>query len=156
MTEHLRLIEKQLLHLEKMYSYLEYSLRRIKPLMPITDWKALSPEQHEMLAAFRIRFSDFQELMGKVMRAVAIEEEVNVDRFGSVLAYMEKLEVLDSAERWKILRELRNSINHIYEDDLGALTEFFTELAEATPVLLDYCRRLRTSCHEAYGFPIKA
>lgn len=54
------------------------------------------------------------------MRAVAIEEEVDVDRFGSVLAYMEKLGVLDSAERWKIFRELRNSINHLHEQAVRA------------------------------------
>jgi hypothetical protein len=51
---------------------------------------------------------------------------------------MEKLGVIDSAERWKILRELRNSLNHLYEDDLVPLTEFFAELAAATPALLDY------------------
>lgn len=51
MTEHLRPIERQLLHLDKMRGYLEYSHRRIAPLMPIAEWTALSPEQHEMLAA---------------------------------------------------------------------------------------------------------
>ena len=151
MTEHLQLIERHLLHLDKMRGYLEYSHRRVAPLMPIADWTALSPAEHEMLAAFRVRFSEFQEQMGKAMRAVAIEEEVDVDRFGSVLAYMEKLGVLDSAEHWKILRELRNSINHLYEDDLVALTEFFAELADATPALLGYYQRLRAVCRDAYG-----
>ena len=61
------------------------------------------------------------------MRAVAIEEEVEAERFGSVLAFMEKLGVLESAERWKLIRELRNAINHEYEEDADRLTQFFTE-----------------------------
>ncbi|WP_274521506.1 hypothetical protein [Ectothiorhodospira lacustris] len=37
----------------------------------------LTQENHETLAAFRVRFSDFQEHLGKTMRAVAIEEDLN-------------------------------------------------------------------------------
>ena len=46
------------------------------------------------------------------MRAVASEEEIEVERFGAVLAFMEKIGVLESAERWKIIREIRNAISH--------------------------------------------
>ena len=92
--------------------------------MPISNWRALSLEQHETLAAFRVRFSEFQEHLGKTMRAVAIEEEIEVERFGSVLAFMEKLGVLESTERWKIIRELRNAVNHEYEEDADRLTQF--------------------------------
>lgn len=112
MTEHLRLIARQLGNLQRMCEYLAYSTQRVQRILPINDWRALSLEQHETLAAFRVRFSEFQEHLGKTMRAVAIEEEVEVERFGSVLAFMEKLGVLDSTERWKIVRELRNAVNH--------------------------------------------
>ena len=63
MTEHLRLIARQLGHLQRMREYLAYSTQRV------------SLEQHETLAAFRVRFSEFQEHLGKTMRAVAIEEQ---------------------------------------------------------------------------------
>lgn len=105
MTEHLRLIGRQLAHLQRMREYLAYSTRRVQRILPITNWQALSFEHHETLAAFRVRFSEFQEHLGKTMRAVAIEEEVEVERFGSVLAFMEKLAVLDSTESWKLIRE---------------------------------------------------
>jgi hypothetical protein len=89
MTEHLRLIARQLGHLQRMREYLAYSTQRVQRILPINNWRALDLEQHETLAAFRVRFSEFQEHLGKTMRAVAIEEEVEVERFGSVLAYME-------------------------------------------------------------------
>ena len=151
MTEHLRLIARQLDHLQRMRGYLAYSAERCQAIFPVTNWQSLGFEQHEILAAFRVRFSEFQEHLGKTMRAVAIEEEVSVERFGSVLAFMEKLGVLESVERWKILRELRNAVNHEYEEDPTRLTRFFTEMLGATPELWATHERLVAFCHAAYG-----
>lgn len=151
MTEHLRLIKERLLHLQKMKNYLVYSHQRVTRFLPVIDWKLLEPEQHEALAAFRVRFSEFQEHLGKVMRALAIEEEVDVERFGTVLAFMEKIGVLDSSENWKLMRELRNAVNHEYEENTERLNDFFTALVDATPVLLSYFDRLTQFCVDTYG-----
>ena len=48
--------------------------------MKLKDWVALSPDQHESLAACRVRLGELQEHLGKTMRAVAIEEEQDVER----------------------------------------------------------------------------
>lgn len=150
MTEHLRLIAKQLSHLKRMREYLNYSAQRVRRILPITNWQALSLEQHESLAAFRVRFSEFQEHLGKTMRAVAIEEEVEVERFGSVLAFMEKLGLIETAERWKLIREPRNAVNHEYEENPERLTQFFAEALKATPELFEYFQRLLNFCADAY------
>jgi hypothetical protein len=107
-----------------MREYLAYSTQRVQHILPINDLRALHLAQHETLAASRVRFSEFQVHLGKTMRAVAIEKEVEVERFGSVLAYMEKLGVLESTERWKTIRKLRNTVNHEYEEDADRLTQF--------------------------------
>lgn len=151
MTEHLRLLAKQLTHLEQMRKYLEYSEQRVQRILPITNWQDLSFEQHETLAAFRVRFSEFQEHLGKSMRAIAIEEEVKAERFGAVLAFMEKLGLIETTERWKLIRELRNAINHEYEEDAERLAQFFWETLQATPELFDYFQRLLTFCADTYG-----
>lgn len=151
MTEHLNLISKQLTHLLRMREYLEYSFTRCNDIFPISNWKTPNLEKHEKLAAFRVRFSEFQEHLGKTMRALAIEEEIDVDRFGSVLAFMEKVDVLESAERWKIIREIRNAINHEYEEDEAKLTQFFKEMLKVTPELFDIHLKLVHFCQEAYG-----
>lgn len=62
MTEHQRLIA---LHLERMRQYLEFSYQRTASLMPVKDWSAFTLFQNETLAAFRVRFSEFQEHLGK-------------------------------------------------------------------------------------------
>lgn len=151
MSEHVVLIRKKIDHLNRMQGYLGYSLAQTQPLIPIVDWLALTPDQHETLAAFRVRFSEFQEQLGKTMRAIAREEEQDTEPFSSVLLYMEKLGILDSVEQWKLLRELRNAVNHEYEENSERLSEFFQELVQSTPILFQYFYRLVKFCHDTYG-----
>ena len=73
MTDHLNLIRIKLQHLSRMSEYLAYSLSQVESVLKLKDWAALSPDQHESLAAFRVRLGEFQEHLGKTMRAVAIE-----------------------------------------------------------------------------------
>ncbi len=42
MTEHVRLIASRLTHLKQMRKYLEYSAQRVRNILPITNWQALS------------------------------------------------------------------------------------------------------------------
>ena len=151
MTENLHLMARQLNHLQRMRQYLEHSYERCNGVFPVTNWQEMSMEQHEILAAFRVRFSEFQEHLGKAMRAVAIEEEVDSERFGSVLAFMEKLGVLESVDRWKIIREIRHSVNHEYEEDVVRLTQFFSAMFKATPELFACHDKLVGFCNDAYG-----
>lgn len=152
MSETIALIRRKLEHLERMRGFLEFSATKLGRLLPRLEagLGALPQEDHETLAAFRIRFSEFQEHLGKAMRAVAIEEEIDVDRFGSVLAYMERLGILDATDRWKEIRELRNSINHEYEEDATKIHRFFQALAAAVPEVLDWHDRLKAFCAREY------
>ena len=150
MTENLQIIQTKLVHLERMQAYLRYSLSQVAKILPLQDWTLLTPDQHESLAAFRVRFSEFQEHIGKTMRAVAVEEEQDVERFGAVLAFMERLEVLDTVAHWKAIRELRNAVNHDYADDSIRLVEFFGLLMVESPVLFGYLSRLKEFCAKNY------
>ena len=151
MSEHIVLIRKKLDHLARMRDYLRYSIGQVQALLPIADWQALQPDQHETLAAFRIRFSEYQEHMGKTMKAIAVEEEKPSEPFTAVLLYMEKLGCIDSVDRWKDIRELRNAVNHEYEDDLSVLHEFFAQMVQASPELLRWHEQLTAFCDATYA-----
>jgi hypothetical protein len=150
MTENLQIIQTKLVHLERMQAYLGYSLSQVAKILPLQDWTLLTPDQHESLAAFRVRFSEFQEHIGKTMRAVAVEEEQDLERFCAVLAFMERLEVLDTVAHWKAIRELHNAVNHDYADDSIRLAEFFDLLMAEVPVLFGYLSRLKEFCARNY------
>jgi len=150
MTDHVALIWKKVDHLARMRRYLQYSIGQVECLLPIADWRALQQDQHEALAAFRIRFSEFQEHMGKTMKAIAREEEKPSEPFTAVLLFMEKLGCIDSVESWKAIRELRNAVNHEYEDDPLVLHEFFEQMVLSAPDLLAWHDRLAAFCGSTY------
>lgn len=145
------LIWKKLDHLARMREYLLYSQEQISKLLPIQDWARLQPDQHESLAAFRVRFSEFQEHMGKTMKAIALKEEKPSEPFTAVLLYMEKLGCLDSVERWKEIRELRNSVDHEYEEDPQVLYDFFEAMLASGPELLRWHDQLLGFCSKTYS-----
>lgn len=153
MSANVQLIWKKIEHLRRMRIYLDYSLEQTMLLMPITDWHQLTPAQHESLAAFRVRFSEFQEHLGKIMRAIAREEEQSTDPFSFVLLYMEKLGILDAVERWKLIRELRNAVNHEYEENEQRLSEFFLALTQAAPELYTWFDHTISFCESSYPYP---
>lgn len=137
-----------------MRNYLAYSLGQAQSVLPIKSWVDLTPENHESLAAFRVRFSDYQEKLGKTMRAIAIEEEQQTEPYGAVLAYMEKLGIIGSVQIWKEIRELRNAVNHEYDENPEKVASFFEELAKSTPILLAWHTQLEKFCAENYGLSI--
>ena len=64
---------------------------------------------------------------------------------------MEKLGIIDSAQSWKELRELRNAVNHEYEENPRRLSLFFSELVQAAPILMDWHQRLADFCQRNYS-----
>lgn len=149
-TAHQKLLQKKLAHLQRMRGYLEFSLAQMQQLPKKLDFDALTDEMHETLAAFRVRFSEYQEHLGKTMATVAREENQDTSTFTTVLVYMEKLGIISSAMEWKLVRELRNSINHEYEEDSARLNVFFTSLQENSPVLFAWHNQLIIFCTKQY------
>ena len=62
----------------------------------------------------------------------------------------EKLEIIDTVERWKTIRELRNAVNHEYEENVERLSEFFAELTKVAPELFMFHDRLLKFCETTY------
>jgi hypothetical protein len=66
---------------------------------------------------------------------------------------MEKIGCLDSVERWKEIRELRNAGNHEYQDDPEALRTFFSCMLDRSPDLLRWLDLLVQFCRRTYPEP---
>ncbi len=49
---------------------------------------------------------------------------MDVTWFGGVLAEIKQIKVLDWAARWPVLREIRNAINHGYEENSNRRSQF--------------------------------
>lgn len=152
MTPHRELIAGKLRHMRRMREYLAHSHGNLlthgivgKPV------GALTLQESEILAAFRMRFSEFQEHLGKLLRAIAQEEEVEITGFSDVLAFAEKAEILASADDWKKARDVRNQINHEYEENERVLAPLIAEMANCVPTLFLIQDRAVVYCTDRLG-----
>jgi len=89
----------------------------------IESWKDLSaeilrdPEKVETIDSFIFRFSKLQDSMDQKLFPATLEflgEEVRKLPFIDILNKLEQLELVESAEKWKELRELTNLLTHTY------------------------------------------
>jgi len=147
MTPHRELISGKLRHMGRMREYLAHSHGNLlahgivgKPVASLTL------DESEILAAFRMRFSEYQEHLGKLLRAIAQEEEVEITGFSDVLAFAEKAEIVANADDWKKARDVRNQINHEYEENERILTPLIAEMANCVPTLFAIHDKAATYC----------
>lgn len=100
----------------------------------------------DSLAALNERFAKLQDTCAAVMRHAAILAGEKTDTFLGVLAFYEKVGVVDSMEAWQRLRMLRNMASHDYETSYDEIAEHFNALHSSIPQLIctgiklvDYC-----------------
>ncbi len=106
-------------------------------------------ELFETLAAMNERFGKLQDTLGAAMRhAIPLAGESG-ETFLKVLAFYEKIGVLESAVDWQLCRATRNLAAHVYETDYAAIAEHFNTLHDLTPRLYMTAVRFIEYCHEA-------
>ncbi|WP_022947227.1 hypothetical protein [Methylohalobius crimeensis] len=105
------------------------------------------PALFESLAAINERFAKLQDTLGAAMRHAYLLSGESGSTFLKVLAFFEKMGVINSIESWQLYRTTRNLAAHDYEIDYAAIAEHFNALYELEPALyrdawrfVDYCR----------------
>jgi hypothetical protein len=103
----------------------------------------------QALAAFNERFSKMQDTMAAAMRHSALLMGEATTPFLRVLAFFEKLRVIDSVESWQLCRAARNLGAHDYETNYDLIAEHFNELHALQPVLIPAAERLLELCAQS-------
>lgn len=142
------MIAGKIAQIERMRRYLAYSSGRMHEQgIADKDMQELSDADAEILAAFRARFSEYQEHLGKLLKSIALEEGVQVVGMSDVLAFAEKAGIVDSEHDWKESRDVRNAINHNYEENAEMLSVLVTRMLSLVESLMriegraaHYCR----------------
>ncbi|NOR80574.1 MAG: hypothetical protein GQ529_07025 [Methyloprofundus sp.] len=71
------------------------------------------------------RFAKLQDSIGeRLFKAILLflEEDIANKPFIDILNRLEKLEILNSVEEWRSLRDIRNTLTHTYDDDPEEMT----------------------------------
>lgn len=134
MTEKQNLLAQQWQKLEKAQAHLDYSYQKVKSLSD--DVQSLDDESLEVWESFAIRFARVVDmyLMRYLRTRILLEDPGFSGSLRDYVNFAEKLKLIDSADVWMGLRELRNVVAHDYsEKDLGKL---YAQLREQCPILL--------------------
>jgi hypothetical protein len=103
----------------------------------------------ESLAAINERFAKLQDTLGAAMRHAALLAGERGDTFLKVLAFYEKVGVLDSVAAWQLCRTTRNLAAHDYETAYAGIAEHFNSLHALIPILYGDAARFLVYCQDA-------
>lgn len=109
----------------------------------------LSMADGQVLAAFRMRFSEYQEQLGKMLLSLAREEDIEIKGASSIAAFAEKFAFIESENDWHRIREIRNGINHDYEEEHVA--ELTIAMRDEVSTLINILAPIVIFCHETYA-----
>jgi uncharacterized protein with HEPN domain len=135
--------------LDRLGQYLLFSLQEAERHGVIgVDSKSLSLSGGNILAAFRMRFSEFQEQLGKLLRSIAIQEDIEIKGGASIAAFAERFEFMRESD-WNRLREIRNSLNHDYDGD--EVSRITIDMQQYVPVMMKSMEPVKVFCLVTYG-----
>ena len=138
------MLEQQLLAMAQMEALLKWSLDRCQPI-PMTAGQKPAQEDLGKFESLTARFARFNDIL--LLKIFRLIDAIDLDDAGTVrdrINRAEKKGLIEDAQRFIEIRELRNSIAHEYQPE--ALNVIFTETLQATPALLDVAERVRKYC----------
>lgn len=108
------------------FTRIDALLPELKSYIPFSEEDFADTEKIKTIDAFIYRFTKVQDRMGEKFFSLVLQ---NLYEFKSnmalidVLNRLEKLELLDSADKWIEFRKLRNTLTHEYPDNEDEIME---------------------------------
>ena len=122
----------------------------------IRSWGNLTPEIFEnnekrrAVDSFIFRFTKIQDLIGEKLFKEILDKVGEFRRnmsFTDILDKAEKLEIIDSADKWSNFRELRNSLSHEYPSneaeiikDIKLALDYFMDISRTYENITKYIK----------------
>ena len=122
----------------------------------ILSWDNLTPEIFEnnekrrAVDSFIFRFTKIQDLIGEKLFKEILDKVGEFRRnmsFTDILDKAEKLEIIDSADKWSNFRELRNSLSHEYPSneaeiikDIKLALDYFMDISRTYENISKYIK----------------
>lgn len=119
---------------------MQYARDSLKNIFPIDtkSFKELSPEQVSRTDQLIYRFSQLQDTIGNKLFPLILEglgEYTPNMPFIDNLNTLEKLSIIEGAEQWLGLREIRNLVTHEYSGNEQEMVDALNELYQQAQVL---------------------
>ena len=140
LKSYLSIADKHLLRLKS-------SLKALQATIPIDTekYRALSEQEISFIDQMSYRFGKLQDVTGSLLRVMLIilGEDIENAPFIDVLNRTEKLGIIDDAQEWIMLRELRNILTHEYSDNDDEIAKGINKLFEISKRLCEIYEKIK-------------
>lgn len=128
---------------------IDMALEELKKLYPFTQETIKSFQQQDFLLAELLvnRFGKLQDLIGTKLIDAFFEEKgeaIQILTMIDKLNKLEKLELIEDANIWLKMREIRNNLTHEYPDNPEITAENLNRIFELAPKLLEILYNLES------------
>ena len=129
---------------------IEHALIKLQKFMPLTvqHYENLEEDKIETLDQFLYRFAKLQDTIGQRLFSGVLElleEPFKEMSFLDRLNRLEQLNIIESKEQWLMLRNLRNSLAHEYEDDPAGMCQAINHIYNSYDLLLKFFVKIKSS-----------
>ncbi len=144
-------LTEKLGHLERMVANLRHTHGKVLGWWrDDATFSAWTPDQLEILAAFKSRFAELQDHLGSAMRLIAQIENEDIRMFTYVVNYMEQIGILTDMDVWLEARDLRNQATHDYSASDADKQRHFSALLACTPLFYQTYTSLKSFVEQHY------
>lgn len=127
---------------------LQSALKALEPTIPIDKerYKRLSDSEMSFIDQLSFRFGKLQDSAGRLLRTMLqiLGEDVEGLPFIDILNRAEKLGIIEDAQEWMMLRELRNILTHEYSEDEEDIAKGINKLYDISKRLSDIYKKIRS------------
>lgn len=131
-------------------SRIEMSVNDLENIFPLDEKQInnLNKEQLLLLELLTSRFAKLQDLIGKkiideflLSKGELIDKDTMIDKINK----LERMEIIEDAQIWQRMRDVRNRISHEYPDHPELTAMYLNRLFDLTPQLLAILNRIKES-----------
>ena len=126
---------------------LTYASKRLSSIFPMTPQKVVSLTDEELLLLELLtsRFAKLQDFMGTKLFTFFLESQGELAEqmtFLDKIHKLEKLNVIQKAEDWMIMRQVRNHLSHEYPHQPHLTAAYLTQAYDLVSQLTDCLDKL--------------
>lgn len=131
---------------------LTYALDKLSLIFPISPDKVttFTDEELLLLELLTSRFAKLQDFMGTKLFTLFLESQgelVDEMTFLDKIHKLEKLNLIDSAEDWMVMRQIRNHLSHEYPHKPELTARYLNQAYTMAFKLINCLDKLSTNIH---------
>ena len=140
--------KKYLHECDKHLFWIEESSNEVHNSFPLSSKKYQALDGHAIknIDQYLFRFSKLQDTMGEKLFRLIVQDFIeNIDKmtFIDILNQLEKIEILENAQDWKVLRSIRNNISHQYDDDPEEMADALNKIFAQKEILIEIYNNIK-------------